>query len=87
MKFSEIEQKTVANDRKSEAFKALRKGLGYGWSVAVVACPEASEPLLEKWFASEDPDVRWIMKENLKKERLSRMDAAWVEPRRNQLGR
>jgi hypothetical protein len=42
---------------------------------------------LEKWFASEDPDVRWIMKENLKKERLSRMDAAWVEQWRNQLGR
>jgi len=29
-------------------------------------------------MASTDPDVRWIMKENLKKNRLLRMDADWV---------
>lgn len=77
---------TTATDRKSEAFKALRKGLGYGWSVAVVAHPEAGKPLLEKWFTSNDPDVRWLMKENLKKARLSRMDAAWVEGWEKQVG-
>ena len=33
---------------------------------------------MEKWLESEDPDVRWIMRENLKKSRLARMDAAWV---------
>jgi hypothetical protein len=66
-------------DRKSDAFKSLRQGLGYCWSVAVVALPEAGKPLMEKWFASDDKDVSWIMKENLKKNRLVRMDAAWVE--------
>lgn len=76
----------ATSDRKSEAFKALRQGLGYGWSVAVVACPEVGKPLLEKWFASNDPDVRWMMKENLKKDRLTRMDAAWVAQWRQQLG-
>jgi len=76
---------TTANDRKSEAFKALRKGLGYCWSVAVVAYPAAGKPLLEKWLVSNDKDVRWIMKENLKKDRLSRMDAAWVARWRAQL--
>jgi HEAT repeat protein len=65
-------------DRKSAAFQALRKGLAYCWSVAVAAHPEAGKPLMEKWLASDDRDVRWIMKENLKKNRLARMDAAWV---------
>ncbi len=35
-------------------------------------------PRLERWLAHPDPDVRWVMKENLRKQRLSRMDAAWV---------
>jgi 3-methyladenine DNA glycosylase AlkC len=67
-----------AGDRKSAAFQALRKGLAYCWSVAVAAHPEAGKPLMEKWLASDDKDVRWIMKQNLKKNRLARMDAAWV---------
>ena len=33
---------------------------------------------MEKWLADPDPDIRWIMRENLKKKRLARMDAAWV---------
>jgi hypothetical protein len=65
-------------DRKSDAFKTLRQGLGYCWSVAVAALPETGKPLMEKWLASADPDIRWIMRENLKKNRLVRVDAAWV---------
>ncbi len=57
---------------------ALRKGLAYCWSVAVAAYPEAGKPAMEKWLANEDKDVRWIMRENLKKNRLVRMDAGWV---------
>jgi len=64
--------------RVSDAHKTLRQGLGYCWSVAVVALPGAGKPLMEKWLASPDPDIRWIMRENLKKKRLARMDAAWV---------
>jgi len=71
-----------ATDRRSDAFVALRKGLGYGWSIAVCALPEVGKPLMEKWLANEDKDVRWIMNENLKKARLSRMDAKWVNSRR-----
>lgn len=66
-------------DRRSNPFKALRKGLGHCWSIAVVALPEAGKPLMEKWLASDDRDVNWIMKQNLRKARLTRMDAAWVE--------
>jgi hypothetical protein len=66
-------------NRKGDDFKALRKGLGYCWSVAVAANPEFGKPSFEKLFALEDKDVRWILRENLKKTRLSRVDAAWVE--------
>ncbi len=61
-----------------DAFKTLRQGLAYCWSVAVVALPDAGKPLMEKWLASPDPDIRWIMRENLKKNRLVKMDAGWV---------
>ncbi len=63
------------NDRRSKDFKALRKGLGYCWSVVVAALPEEGWPRLERWCGSSDPDVRWIVKENLGKARLIRLDA------------
>lgn len=69
---------TRAEDRRSEAFQALRKGLAYCWSVAVAALPEVGKPLMERWLASADRDVRWIMRQNLAKQRLARMDAGWV---------
>jgi hypothetical protein len=75
----EIMQKLiVSDDRKSDAFKTLRQGLAYCWSVAVAAYPETGRALMEKWAANPDRDARWIMRENLKKNRLVRMDAAWV---------
>lgn len=66
-------------NRKTEEFQVLRKGLAYCWSVAAVALPNAGKKKMEKWFASDDRDIRWIMRENLKKDRLTRMDATWVE--------
>jgi hypothetical protein len=68
-----------SEDRKSEDFRVLRKGLGYCWSVAVVAAPVEGKKLMEKWLADPDKDVRWIMQQNLKKNRLVRLDAGWVE--------
>jgi hypothetical protein len=66
-------------DRKSAEFKTLRKALGYCWSVAVAALPEEGKPLMENWLVSDDRDVLWIMRQNLRKKRLARMDATWVE--------
>ena len=66
------------SERKSEAFSVLRQGLGYCWSVAVVALPEAGMGRMELWLRSSDPDVRWIMRENLRKKRLARLDPEWV---------
>ena len=34
---------------------------------------------MDKWLAEGDSQVRWVMKENLGKARLARMDPAWVE--------
>jgi len=65
-------------DRRSEAFVALKKGLGYCWSVAMVAAPTAGKATFGRWLDSADPDVRWVLRENLTKKRLERMDAAWV---------
>ena len=68
-----------AQDRRSDEFMAFRKGLGYCWSVAVAALPGDGQKLMEKWFSSDDSDVLWVMKENLKKKRLVRMDEEWVQ--------
>jgi len=68
-----------AEDTKNEAFKVLRQGMGYCWSVAVAALPGQGKSAMEEWLKSQNPDVRWIMKENLKKNRLLKMDAGWVK--------
>ena len=71
-----------ADERRSDEFKALRKGLGYCWSVAVAAAPEEGRPAFEALVArvgrSGDRDLRWIARENLRKRRLQRLDADWV---------
>jgi len=66
-------------DRRAEDFKTLRQALGYCWSVAVAAAPIDGKPAMEKWLVNPDADVAWIMRENLKKNRLQRMDAKWVK--------
>ncbi len=68
-----------AEDRRREDHRVLRQALGYCWSVAIVALPEAGKPLLEKWAESSDPDVQWVVRESLKKARLLRTDRRWVK--------
>jgi hypothetical protein len=72
-----------AADRREAGSIALRKALGYCWSVAIVAAPEPGRALLEKWAAVDDPDTHRIVRENLSKARLVRLDAAWVEKLRD----
>jgi hypothetical protein len=69
----------TADHQKDEALKVLRQAMGYCWSVVVASLPERGKPMMEKWLKSENKDVRWVMKENLKKNRLIRMDANWVK--------
>jgi len=61
----------AADDRQSDGFEALRKALGYGWSVAATAAPQNAVPYLQKWMASTDKDVRWVIKTNLGKARMA----------------
>ena len=72
-------------DRRSAEFKTLRQALAYCWSVVVVADPENGEARMEHWARSSDPDVRWLITENLKKARLHRLDPGWVAKLRNSL--
>lgn len=66
-------------DRRSEDFLVMRKGLAYCWSVAVAALPGEGKRRMQKWFRTRDKDVRWIMRQNLQKARLSRIDPEWVK--------
>jgi len=69
----------TCSNRKDPDFLTLRQGLGYCWSVVVAALPQEGIPLMEKWLANPDTDIRWIMKENLKKKRLARVASEWVD--------
>lgn len=72
-------------ERANPEFSSLRQALGYCWSVAIAAGLPQGRPFLERWAASPDRDVRWMVKENLKKNRLIRLDPAWVEKLTSQL--
>jgi hypothetical protein len=74
-------------EEKDESFKVLRQAMGYCWSVAVAALPEDGKPMLDKWLDRDDKDLRWMMKENLKKNRLIKMDGDWVKARQLKLER
>jgi hypothetical protein len=65
-------------DRRRDDVRVLRKALAYAWSVVVAAEPVAGRPAMERWLAVPDPDVRWLMRQNLAKARLGRADAAWT---------
>ena len=68
----------ASKERAGEDFRVLRQAMGYCWSVLVAALPTEGKPKMEKWLASEDKDIRWLMRENLKKNRLQKADPQWV---------
>jgi len=68
----------IISERKDESFRVLKKGLGYGLSVAMAAYPPEGKALFEKLLFKQDSDISWILKENLKKKRLERMDQEWT---------
>ena len=70
-----------------ETFDVLKKGLAYCWSVAVAACPEKGKKLLEKWIHTPDINIKWIMRENLKKNRLLKMDKEWTTKQTKELSK
>ena len=72
-------EETGSGARRSEQFRVLRQGLGYCWSVAVAAAPASGFKHLGKWAHSPDKDVRWIVRENLRKARLAKADPSGAE--------
>ena len=62
----------AAKERKSYEFKAMRKGLGYSFSVVVCSLPREGFKLMCKLASSQDADILWIVKQNLGKNRLIR---------------
>jgi hypothetical protein len=44
-----------------------------------LALPDTGKPIMEKWSNSADKDILWMMRENLKKNRLVKMDGDWVK--------
>ena len=60
-----------AKERTEESFKILRQGLGYALSVFVAANPGEGFPLMRRIAAVRDPDTAWVIRENLKKKRIS----------------
>ncbi|MHA2274027.1 MAG: hypothetical protein ACXACI_19460, partial [Candidatus Hodarchaeales archaeon] len=62
----------TASERSSEQFKALRKGLAYTLSVIVQAIPIEGFSYLHQLAEEQDKDITWIVRQNLKKNRLTR---------------
>lgn len=73
MSFDKIDGKLSENQN------SLRKTLGYAWSVAIVSLPDEGKSAFEKIARCNNKHIKWIVKENLKKKRLTVMDKKWVE--------
>ncbi len=65
-------------DKDTEGFDALVKGLSFCWSVAICSAPKEGKRLFEELIKSENKFVKKIVKENLSKNRLKKMDEAWI---------
>jgi hypothetical protein len=74
-----------SHDRRADGVRVLRKALGYGWSVAIAADIELGLPAFERWLQDPNPDVRWIVRQNLGKARLARAAPAWLDTARTLL--
>jgi hypothetical protein len=72
-----------ASDGRADDVRVLRQALGYGWSVAVAADITLGLPAFERWLADPNPDVRWIVRQNLTKARFARVAPDWVERARD----
>jgi hypothetical protein len=80
-----MEHLPPTNERRTQTFRTLRQGLGYCWSVAVAGDPEMGKARMERWLVHPDIDIQWMMRNNLKKNRLERMDPDWVADWLNRL--
>ncbi len=66
------------DERLDEGSTALKKALGYGWSVVICKEPEAGKSAFEQLLDLPGKHMRWIIRENLKKNRLIKLDSPWT---------
>ncbi len=66
----QILAKVAAARERSADFKTLRQGLGYSLSVIVCAVPKEGFEFMRQLTDYKGEDILWIVKENLKKNRL-----------------
>lgn len=64
----------AAIDRRATDVRVLRQALGYAWSVVIAADVALAWPRFAALAALDDYDVAWIVRENLTKNRLRRLD-------------
>jgi len=64
---------------KNEEYKVFKKAMGYCISVAVAAAPKRGKEFFEEWMRCPSQEIRWILNDNLKHDRLRKMDSAWVD--------
>jgi hypothetical protein len=79
-----LDQVEAAQDASPD-FRTLRQALGYTVSVVVAAEPQAGATLLDRLARSTHLDLRWILRENLKKARLARACPDLVQALRERL--
>ena len=58
--------------RRHPDVRVLRQTLGYTLSVVTAACPDGGFALMCEIATWNDPDINWILRENLKKRRLAK---------------
>lgn len=59
-------------ERKRADVRVLRQALGYTLSVVTVASPDDGFALMYEMATWNDPDINWVLRENLKKRRLAK---------------
>ena len=60
------------SERKREDFRVLRRTLGYTLSVVTAASPDAGFTVMRDCVLWDDDDIRWVLRENLRKKRLAK---------------
>jgi hypothetical protein len=76
----------IKGAKGSAELRVLRKGLGYSLSVVVREVPEEGFECLRELCTQDDQNIRWIIRQNLRKNRLVRKFPERVHYLQNMLG-
>ena len=80
-----VQRLLETSERRSDDFRILRKALGYTLSVVVQAVPDPGFGFMTGLIETRDPDLAWIVKQNLQKNRMLKNFPVQVEAARRLL--